>query len=417
MKGEVVIAAALAQRPTYPGHAWALLHWVLGFRRLGWEVTLVDTLDAASCLDVAGRPIPAARSPHLASFLDLVDRFDLGDRYALRVDGSWIGLSLQEVCRRAAASDLLINVMGYLEEPEILGAADRRVFLDIDPGFGQMWHALGLADPFRGHDDFVTVGLNVGEAGCRVPDCGIRWIPTLPPVVLDQWPAWDGPGEAFRSVVSWRGPFGPIEFEGERYGLRAHQFRRFLDLPSRTGLDFELALDIHPEDTADLALLRQHGWRLVDPRDVAADPDGYQAYIGGSAGELMVAKDMYVRSGSGWFSDRSACFLASGRPVLAQDTGLSSRIPTGEGLVLFTTLDEAAAGAQMIADAPTRHRRAARAVAEMVFDSDRVLQDLLDALGSRPAQVTPAQRTGEQGQRVSPPPARRPRRRPASTTR
>jgi hypothetical protein len=187
-------------------------------------------------------------------------------------------------------------------------------------------------------------------------------------------------GRAFTSVGSWRGPFGPIEYEGVTYGLRVHEFRKFADLPRRVTSPLEIALDIDDADARDVELLRAGGWRLRDPREVAADPWSYRSYVQRSSAELMVAKNMYVESRSGWFSDRSICYLASGRPVLAQDTGFSHYHPVGRGLHAFTTLEEAAEGvARIVADYDAQSR-GAREVAEEQFESSRVLSRLLRKL-------------------------------------
>ena len=195
-----------------------------------------------------------------------------------------------------------------------------------------------------------------------------------------EWPRARSAADGFTSVVTWRGPFDPIEYDGRTYGLRAHEFRRFAELPRRSGRPFELALDIHPDDSRDLALLEENGWTLVDPVEVAGDPDRYRDYVASSLGELMVAKGMYVETQGGWFSDRSACYLACGRPVLAQDTGIDDLYPVGEGLLTFRTLDEAVTGVESICGDYERHAAAARAIAEEHFDSDKVLTRLLDAL-------------------------------------
>jgi hypothetical protein len=172
-----------------------------------------------------------------------------------------------------------------------------------------------------------------------------------------------------------------VEYRGKTYGLRAHQFRRFVDLPGLTRCPFELALAIHPTETRDLALLSDKGWSLVDPQMVAGDPLSYRRYIGRSRAEFSVAKDLYVQSRGGWVSDRSLCYLASGKPVLAQETGFSRHYPTGEGLLTYSTLEEAVAGVEEITRRPDRHARAARALAEEYFDSDKVLGRLLEKLG------------------------------------
>src|SRR5436190_6627371 len=244
-----------------------------------------------------------------------------------------------------------------------------------------MWRALGLHDAFGGHDAYVTVGQSIGSPESPIPTGDIDWIPTPQPVVLEHWPAEPGSGRAFTSVGSWRGPFGPITYEGVTYGLRVHEFRRFAELPRLVSEPLEIALDIDDADRGDVELLRAAGWTLRDPREIAADPWHYREYAHSSSAELMVAKNMYVEGRSGWFSDRSICYLASGRPVLAQETGFSRHHPVGEGLLSFSTLEEAAEGVERIAADHRRHSRAARAIAEEQFDSDRVLRRLLEKLG------------------------------------
>jgi hypothetical protein len=367
--GRLVIAGAVAQRPNVGGHTWVFLQYLLGLRDLGWDVLLVDRL--------------SAEDPPGGGYLaEVMRRYGLEEAYCVLLDdGQTIGRSHSDAVEHARTSAALINVMGYLDDEEILAAAPLRAFLDIDPGFGQMWRALDLADPFAGHDAFVTVGENIGRDGCAIPTCGIDWITTPQPVVLSQWPFTPGAGAAFTSVGAWRGPYGPVEYEGRTYGLRVHEFRRFLGLPVLTGRRFEVALDIHAAEEDDLARLREGGWALADPAVVAATPEAYRDYIHGSGAELMVAKNMYVESRSGWFSDRSICYLASGRPVLAQDTGFRERYPVGEGLLGFSDVDEACAGVEEIVSDPARHQRAARAIAEAHFDSRVVLPRLLAELG------------------------------------
>jgi hypothetical protein len=243
-----------------------------------------------------------------------------------------------------------------------------------------MWWALGLADVFAGHERFLTVGALVGSPSCRVPGCGIAWIHTRPPVVLDLWPAAPAPCASerrFLSIGAWRGPFAPIDFDGETYGLRVHEFRGLATLPHRTGARFDAALDIDPTDDADIKLLRDAGWRLLDPVQSTGDPFAYRELLARSGAELMVAKGIYARSRSGWFSDRSACFLASGRPVLALDTGFSEVLPVGCGLLAFDSIESAVVGARAIVDEYDEHARGARELAEEWFDSDSVLRHLV----------------------------------------
>jgi hypothetical protein len=385
LRGLVLYSGALAQLPRQGGLTWLHLQFLLGLRRLGWDVLFIDRLEPAMCVDEAGRPASLAESLNLRYFLEIMEEFGLADAFSLIYNRGErrIGLSRQEVLTRAAAADLLVNVMGYLNDEEILGRARRRVFLDIDPGFGQMWRDLGLHDAFRGHDDFVSVGRNIGRPGCSIPTCGLRWITMPPPVVLELWRAQPPPADgAFTSIGAWRGPNGPIQHGGRTYGLRVHEFRKLLGLPSLCpGARFEMALAIDPADGKDIQSLYDNGWSIVDPKAVATGPAKYQAYIAGSRAELMVPKQMYVQTNSGLLSDRSAYYLATGRPVLARDTGIGQLYPTGEGLLTFSTLEEAAAGVEAINRDYARHARAAREIAVEHFDSDTVLGRLLHNLG------------------------------------
>lgn len=382
MAETILYAGAVAQTIRQGGLSWFHLQFLLGFRRLGHEVILVDRLDAGMCTDAAGDPAAFADSVQRRAFLDLLRRFDLEASFALDVDHGrqWVGLPRGDLVERARSAACLVNVMGYCDDPAVLDAVPRRVFLDIDPGFPQMWRALGLHDAFAGHDRCATLARRIGRPGCTIPTCGLGWITLPQPVVLEAWPAAPPrPEAAFTSIGAWRGPNGPVDFEGRRYGLRCHEFRGVLDLPRRCpGERFEQALEIHEGDRRDIDALEAHGWRLVPPAAVAATPEAYRSYIGDSKAEFMVPKQMYVDTRGGLLSDRSAAYLASGRPVLARDTGLADLYPLGTGLLAFATLDEAAEGVAAIAADYPRHCRAAREIAEAEFDSDRVLARFLD---------------------------------------
>ncbi|MDQ3678044.1 MAG: hypothetical protein M3401_14820 [Actinomycetota bacterium] len=380
--GRLTIAGSIAQKPHQAGHSWQFLQYLLGFRRLGWDVLFVDRLEDGLCRDADGRRCPPESSVNLRYVDALMREFELDGAWSVVLDGGrHAGLPRERVLEHVRDSELLLNVMGFLADDELLGAARRRVFLDTDPGFGQMWRDLGLVDIFAGHDAHVTIGERIGREGCTIPTCGLDWITTPQPVVLEGWPVAPPPArETFTTIGRWRGAYGPIDHGGRRYGLRVHEFRRFADLPRACGGSFELALDIDPSETADRKLLADGGWSLVDPARAAATPRSYRDYIAASAAEFMVAKGIYVDSASGWFSERSICYLASGRPVLAQDTGLGDLYPLGEGLLTFSTLDEAVAGVEAIRSDHARHARAARAIAVERFDSDRVLGRLLERL-------------------------------------
>lgn len=373
----VAVAGSVAQRPGRGGHAWVFLQYLLGFRRLGYDVLFLDRLTPAMW---PGEQWPP-REP-VAWLDEVLAPHGLGGDYCLLLGedgGGTIGLSRAEALERVRRSILLIDVMGFLGDEEILAAAPRTAYLDIDPGFPQMWQELGLHRSFGDHDAYATVGLRMGKEGSLVPTCGVDWHPTPQPVVLEQWPATPAGGR-YTSIGSWRGPFEPIEFGGERFGLRAHQLRRFAELPAAAGAPMELALDIDEADAADAELLRAGGWDLVAPAQVAAGTDDYRRYVQNSRAEMGVAKDIYVRSRGGWLSDRSLCYLASGKPVLAQATGYELEVETGEGLLAFSDPEDAAAGIEAIEGDYERHSGAARELARERFGSDRVLTELLEAL-------------------------------------
>jgi hypothetical protein len=381
----VLVGGSVAQRPGSGGHTWVFLQYLLGFQRLGYEIALVDRLDPDMCVDEAGRPCEPERSVNVRYLAEVMQRFGLGDRWAVLIDGGVrsLGMSRAALDRVAGEAELVLNVNGFVNDPAVMSRAGLRAYLDIDPGFGQMWRALDLDDMFAGHDAYVTIGERIGQPDCTIPTGGLDWITTPQPVVLTEWEAQPPAAQnrGFTSVASWRGPFAPIEYEGVTYGLRVHEFRRFAELPRRSGEEFEVALDIHEADAADIELLAASGWRLVDPAEAAGDPWAYREYVQGSKAELMVAKGMYVKSRSGWMSDRSICYLASGRPVVAQETGFSQLYPAGSGLLAFDDLDGAVACVEQVAGGLEGHSRAAREIAEEHFDSDRVLRRLLNELG------------------------------------
>jgi len=378
-----VVAASLAQKPRHGGHSWVVLQYLLGLRRIGFDVLLLDRLELGMCRDADGMPCRAADSTNVRYLQSVMEHFALGECFALVTDEprTAAGLPRSAVEEQVRQADLLLDVMGFFRNDELAALAPFRAFLDIDPGFPQMWHALGLADPFSGYDAYVTIGERIGQDGCTIPTCGLEWITTAQPVVLEEWTAVRGDDGAFTSVVTWRGANEPLDFDGRRYGVRAHEFRRFARLPQLVDEPFVLALDIHAADAADRSLLRDAGWRLVDPIAAAGDPWRYRDFVRTSKAELMVAKQMYVATNGGWVSDRTICYLASGRPAVVQDTGIADRYRTDAGLLTFATLEEACAAVEAVARDHDRHAAAARRLAEECFDSDRVLNRLVSNLG------------------------------------
>jgi hypothetical protein len=374
----IAVSGMVAGEPDQGGAAWSVLQYVLGLRRLGHDVVLVEPVESASGTRLEDSPSARALAAIAAAQ-------ELEHAALVSPDGDLCaGMSRQRLLELLRGCDLLLNVSGMLTGPDLFGAVPVRAYLDLDPFFNQHWQLRGADMRFDGHTHFVTVATALGEPGCEVPTLGFEWTVTLPPVVLEAWPPVDeAPSFPFTTVGHWRS-YGPIEHEGRRYGLRAHSLRELIELPERTRAEFALALGIHESERADVAALERHGWRLLDPAVVARTPRRYRDFIRASSGEIGVAKEGYVRSRSGWFSDRSACYLACGRPVLAQDTGFAGALPAGEGLLAFSTVDEAAAAAEEVLSRPALHSRAAREIAEESLDSDRVLTELLDAVGASP---------------------------------
>ena len=369
----VVVAGAMANKAGSAGEAWVRLSWVRGFERLGLDVRFVEELSPTDA------PDPAA----VEWFEAIAGRFGLAERASLlRGEEALAGPSLDELVEFASHATL-VNISGHLTLDRLFAAFRQRVMVDIDPGFTQFWHEAGIEGAnVGGHDLYFTIGELIGTPGCPIPTGGIDWLPVRPPVVLEDWPvAGTSEPERFTTIANWRGPFGPIEHGGRTYGLKVHEFRKFASLPRRSPRHFEIALEIHPDDDRDRRALRDHGWHLVAPREVAGDPDAFRAYVQSSGAEFSVAQGVYVDTACGWFSDRTTRYLASGKPVLVQDTGFSQGLPVGEGLVAFTTLDQAAAGAERIASDYQAHRAAARALAEERFDSDKVLPRFLAEAG------------------------------------
>lgn len=378
--GSVFVAEALANKPGNGGAAWVPLSWVRGLRRLGLDVWFVEELRVPQPVKTGTASDAVADDP-VEYFRRVVDTFDLSPQAALIAAGEVIVGPPIDVLRDVAATSVLVNIGGHLTDERLWPLFRSRVMVDLDPGFSQIWHARGEpGDRIGAHDLHFTVGENIGKAGCAIPTSGIRWRTVRQPVLLEDWPVIPaGRGGRFTTVANWRGPFAPVEFEGTTYGLKAHQFRKFLALPRRSPHRYEIALSMYAEDEADRQALLDHGWRLAEPTLVDT-PEAFRSYVQGSGAEFSVAQGVYVDTNSGWFSDRSVRYLASGRPVLVQDTGFSQNLPAGEGLVAFQTLAEAVAAADRIVGDYATHAAAARALAEAYFSAEQVLVPFCEQL-------------------------------------
>jgi hypothetical protein len=401
----IIVTGLIAQHPLLGGVTWDYLQYVMGFARLGHDVYYVEDSGEWPYTPDGGASgsdwIAYDCTPNVSHLAAVMERFGFAGRWAYRfpITGRWFGLPARERRTVIESADLLINVSGTLKRPAEYRRISRLVYIDSDPVFTQ----IKLVRPrghlkFRKRVDAHDVHMSFGEAlSPRVPDTGHRWRPTRQPIVLSEWQTREPPGEAFTTVMSWTS-YSPLTYGRQTFGQKDVELRRFLDLPSRvspTPMEVALNQAQHANWDADAPrerrggagrkvrvsageLLRLKGWRIADTARVAGDPECYRRYIQGSKAEWSVAKNGYVRGQPGWFSCRSACYLAAGRPVIVQDTGFDRILPVGEGILGFQTMEEAVAATREVEGNYGRHAKAARAIAEAHFDSDKVLTRLIE---------------------------------------
>jgi hypothetical protein len=382
---KIVLLGMMTKIPV-AGAVWGTLHYLLGFRRLGYDPYYVEA--HARTPSMLMESATDDGSGLAAEFIDRhLRRFDLGNNWcfhALHDDGRCFGMTDTQLSALYRDAALIINFHGGTVPLPEHSATGRLVYLETDPVELEVElynEAPGVAEFLEPHVAFFTWGLNYGQPDCRVPlPERYRFRPTRPAVVPDLWePFAVGPGVAFTTVGNWR-QWGHVVFEGETYTWSKHfEFEKYLDLPRRTGRNFELGLSSY--EPADKELLEQHGWTVTPALEFTRELDSYRDFVSGSRGEFTVAKDQNVRLRSGWFSERSAQYLAAGRPVVTQETGFSNVLPTGRGLFGFSTFEEAAEAIETIDVDYEKHRRAARSIAREYFDAELVLRELLDAMG------------------------------------
>ena len=384
-RAPIVVLGALTRYPV-AGMVWLTMQYVLGFRRLGYDCYYVESHGGTPRLFVEDDDDGATGA---AAFLaGLMARFDLSDRWAFhatRTSRRCYGLSEAELLRVYSSAALILNLHGAtVPEPEH-AATGRLIYVGTDPVLLELQLHDGSPEAIAllaAHAACFTWAGNYGRPDCKLPvSPRFSFLPTRQPLLRDLWEADDDETSGqFTTIAGWRQLWREVVFEGQVYHWSKHyEFLKFLELPSRCAGRFELALTSY--DDSDRALLEANGWTVIDAADISADLDRYREYLGRSFGEFTVAKDQNVRLRTGWFSDRSAAYLAAGRPVVTQDTGFSSTLPCGEGLFPFSTLDQAAASIDAIASDYRRHRDAARALAAEYFDHAVVLPELLKTCG------------------------------------
>ena len=381
-----IVVTGLLGQYAFGGVTWDYIQYLLGFRSLGHEVWYLEDSGTWPYNPVV-ETITADCTYNVGYLHGIMREFGFDDRWIYRngADGQFHGAGEAAARDLIKHGDLLVNVSsaGWLRDYEF--GVRHQMFIDGDPMFCQV----GLLDPknadytsrVRAHDSHFTFGLNIGGPGCLVPETGIKWKKTVQPVALDCWPRQDqAPLDRFTTVMNWSS-YAPIEWQGRSYGQKNIEFEKFKSLPARTPEHLEMAMGRGVGAVRPTEELRALGWTIHEAGSVLPDYRTYHDFLRTSKAEWSVAKHGYVAARTGWFSCRTACYLALGRPAVVQETGWSDYLPAGEGLLTFSTLDEAVDAIADVADHYAEHQSAARALAEQYFDAKRVCADLLAQAG------------------------------------
>jgi hypothetical protein len=369
----VCLVANSLSYPNGGGYRWIYLNWALGLRAIGCRVIWMEGVGAG---------VPAARvQSQLAHLRTHLQPYGLAENVALC---SWSEGPLSPAARdgcigaddAASEADLLIN-MQYSTLPRVVQQFRRKALIDIDPGLLQVWMAAGQL-PIAAHDAYFTIGETIGEPEGRCPDAGVRWQRAAPCVALEWWPrqapSVDG---AFSTVAHWSG--GWTEFEGELYpDDKRTAFQDYLDLPRHVSENLELALSLGDSEDDERRTLQERGWTVRNSYEVSSTPWDFQHYVQRSRGEFSCAKPSYVRMQTAWVSDRTVCYLASGKPAIVQHTGRSGFLPDADGLFRFRSLAEATRSLETVAADYAHQCRRARALAEEYFDARKVVGSVVE---------------------------------------
>jgi hypothetical protein len=382
----IVIAGYLVRFPL-GGYAWQAGHYLLGLRALGHDVWFYEDTGYYA---LAYNPVTGKSDPTytygLAAAASFLDRLGFGDRWIF-VDsehGIEYGPGAQRVDTLLREADLLVNLAGVNRLPLERRGGRPAIYIDIDPAYTQIKLDRGdnlLRMMLDGYTHLFTFGENIGTPCSPVPTGGYTWHPTRQPVALELWANAGRPGRAYTTVGKWNSQGRDLTYQGETFQWRKRaEWLHCLDLPGKTTAEFEVAMDVESV-AGDPELLAAHGWRVIDPIAISTDPWRYRDYLRGSRGEFTVAKDINVRMRSGWFSDRAACYLAAGRPVVEQDTGFGDILPLGPGLHAFHTVEEAANAVGVIESDYNRASMHATDIAQECFAAEKVLRKLLRQSG------------------------------------
>jgi hypothetical protein len=383
-----LVVLGMMGRVPFAGQTWLYLNWLLGLRSLGHDVYYIED-DTVWPYDPVANTITDDCSYAVNHISACMQRIGMADRWAFRLAdgaGTCAGRSESQLHELYRSCDALLNVVGATDLRDEHLEAPRRILVQTDPVTAELRLAGGdrhTREAFSMHDTIVTYGENYGAADCGVPlDPSLDYRKTRQPIALDFWPMAYTPAAAhFTTIGNYRQDGEDVSYDGNTYSWsKHHEWEKLIELPRRTSQTFELAS--MPDLESDRMLLQRHGWRLTAPIPMSLDIFGaYPAYIRGSRAELTVAKDQNVRLRSGWFSERDVCYLASGKPVIAQDTGFSNVLPTGDGLFAFSTIDEALGAVEAVNGDYHHHCEAARAIAAEHFEAGSVARRLLETVG------------------------------------
>ena len=380
-KLRIVILGYIIRGPL-GGLAWHHLQYMIGLHLMGHEVLfLEDSEDYASCYDPESNEITSDASYGLNFIRQVFEKHGMSGQWAYydAHKNQWYGLSKKHVSDYCSAADVLLNISGVNPLREYLLQIPKRVLIDTDPVFTQIRHLTEKDSLKRAvqHTHFFSFGENFGKKFCTIPDDGFTWLPTRQPVVLREWLITESKIHSpWTTIMQWDS-YKIREYEGVQYGMKSQSFSPYYNLPQSTNETFELAIG---SATAPKEKLLLNGWQLKDPLIITKSTESYQAYINESKAEWSIAKQGYVISKSGWFSERSACYLASAKPVLVQDTGFSQNLETGKGLLCFTSFEECLSTIEAINSNYQKHCNWSREIATACFDSDIVLNDLLQRI-------------------------------------
>jgi hypothetical protein len=382
-KGKIIVFGILFWYPL-AGVTWQFLHYLIGLRRLGYDPYYVED-SARWVYDPQLNDLSPDPTPNLQAVASVLEQYGFGDRWAYRgkyEGGECHGMSEQDLMQLYRDADAFLNVTGAQEIREEHLAIPRRIYVESDPFASQVKVASGDSEMIAmldAHDTHFTFGENIGAPDCGIPVERYRWYPTRQPVALEHWNPDPGECTRYTTITTWHNKGKNIEYRGDTYyWTKDREFEKVLSIPRLCTVDFELSTFVTPE-VRDMLL--GHGWHLSDAMEVSRDVERYRRYIRTSRAEFTIARDQYVRPNTGWFSDRTACYLAAGRPVITQETGFSKYLPTGRGLYSFTSVDDIVTAVEAIESDYEGNCRAAREIAEEYFDAAKVVGSIMQRAG------------------------------------